>query len=32
MFPIDDNHEVFAVRDNIWAARDQFLNANEGAL
>lgn len=32
VFPIDDNHEVFAVRDNIWAARDQFLNANEGAL
>lgn len=29
VFPIDDNHEVYAVRRDVWTAREQFINAHE---
>lgn len=29
VFPIDDNHEIYAVRTDIWNAREQFINAHE---
>ncbi|PDT81738.1 hypothetical protein [Sinorhizobium sp. BJ1] len=29
VFPIDDNHEVYAVRANIWAAREQYMTAHK---
>lgn len=28
VFPIDDNHQVYAVRGNIWAAREKYMNAH----
>ncbi|PDT82458.1 hypothetical protein [Sinorhizobium sp. BJ1] len=28
VFPIDDNHEIYTVRGNIWAAREQYMNAH----
>ncbi|WP_037382783.1 hypothetical protein [Sinorhizobium americanum] len=29
VFPIDDNHEVYAVRRDIWEAGEQYANANK---
>ncbi|MGX1261925.1 hypothetical protein [Sinorhizobium fredii] len=29
VYPIDDNHEVYAVRRDIWAAREQYANAHK---
>ncbi|ARS68787.1 hypothetical protein CDO27_27500 (plasmid) [Sinorhizobium meliloti] len=29
VFPIDDNHEIYAVRGDIWAAREQYMSAHK---
>ena len=29
VFPIDDNHEVYLVRRDIWAAREQYVKAHK---
>lgn len=29
VFPIDDNHEIYMVRGNIWAAKEQYMNAHK---
>lgn len=29
VFPIDDNHEIYTVRGEIWAAKEQYMNAHK---